>query len=93
MAIESFIKARLAHLEAATRFNQMNINGIDITQQVRNDVEAIRKIMESLNKLEVLANYIDEGPWMLEHINDMWCAIASRWRSHKDFRQEWLSHG
>lgn len=89
MDVEHFIKARLAKLESVTSSGMMHINGVDITQTVRRDVEATRKVMEALNKLEVLAADSDEGPWQLEYINEMWCAIANRWRDHKDFKPAW----
>lgn len=91
MEIESFIKARLAQLEAGVMYSQMNINGIDVNRQIRNDIKATRKLLELLFQLETYAHNTVQSVQVLLQVRKARRVIASRWRDHKDFQREWLS--
>lgn len=91
MEITDFIRRRLFDMDRVSEYSQMNVNGLNVNKHLDMDAQAVRRLLQHADHMEKLSNESGSlnGVGYAAHTRKI---IASRWRSHKDFKEEWLSH-
>lgn len=90
MEITDFIRRRLFDIDRIAEYSQMNINGLNVNQHLDMDAQGVRRLLALADHMEKLSNESGSlnGIGYADHARKI---IASRWRDHRDFKEEWLA--
>lgn len=92
MEITDFIRRRLFDMDRIAEYSQMNINGLNVNEHLDMDAQAVRRLLQHADHMEKLATESGSlnGVGYAAHTRKI---VASRWRNHRDFQEEWLANG